>query len=139
MFQLDDNFLEEVGLGELPVEQRKEFLEHVYSQLELRVGTRLSEGLSEVQISEFEAFVDRDKERVEAWVNQHQPNYKDDATYQQIRQSVGSDISDDIVLAEYASLKWLALNRPDYRDVVRQVLEELKQEIKSSRDAILGS
>lgn len=139
MFQLDDNFLEEVGLGELPVEQRKEFLEHVYSQLELRVGTRLSEGLSEVQISEFEAFVDRDKERVEAWVNQHQPNYKDDATYQQIRQSVGSDISDNIVLAEYASLKWLALNRPDYRDVVRQVLEELKQEIKSSRDAILGS
>lgn len=139
MFQLDDNFLEELGLGELPAEQRKAFLEHVYSQLELRVGTRLSEGLSDEQLSEFESFVDRDKEKVQAWVEVHAPDYQNDPAYQQIRQSVGPEVSDDIVLAEYASLKWLGLNRPDYREVVKQVLDELKKEIISSRDAILGA
>ena len=139
MFQLDDKFLEDLGLGELPVEQRKAFLEHVYSQLELRVGTRLSEGLSEAQLSEFESFVDKDKEKVEAWVAANAPDYQNDNAYQQIRQSVGSEVGDEAVLAEYASLKWLGLNRPDYRDVVKQVLDELKQEISSSRDAILGS
>ena len=139
MFQLDDKFLEDLGLGELPVEQRKAFLEHVYSQLELRVGTRLSEGLSEAQLSEFESFVDKDKEKVEAWVAANAPDYQNDNAYQQIRQSVGPEVGDEAVLAEYASLKWLGLNRPDYRDVVKQVLDELKQEISSSRDAILGS
>ena len=139
MFQLDDKFLEDLGLGELPAEQKKAFLEHVYSQLELRVGTRLSEGLSDEQLGEFESFVDRDAEKVQAWVNANAPDYQNDSAYQQIRQSVGSDVSDDVVLAEYASLKWLGINRPDYRDVVKQVLDELKAEIMSNRDAILGT
>lgn len=139
MFQLDDTFLEELGLGGLPAEERRAFLEHVYSQLELRVGTRLSEGLSDEQLSEFESFVDRDREKVSAWVAAHTPDYQNDTTYRQIRQSAGDGVSDDIVLAEYASLKWLSLNRPDYRDVVKQVLDELKQEIASNRDAILGT
>lgn len=139
MFQLDDNFLQELGLGELPLEQRKAFLEHVYSQLELRVGTRLSEGLSESQLSEFESFVDRDSEKVQAWIGANTPDYQSDSAYQQIRQAAGTDVSEDIILAEYASLKWLGINRPDYREVVKQVLDELKQEISSNRDAILGA
>lgn len=139
MFQLDDNFLQELGLGQLPPEQRKAFLEHIYSQLELRVGTKLSEGLSEAQLGEFESFVDRDAEKVRAWIAAHTPAYQTDSAYQQIRQSAGADVDEDIVLAEYASLKWLGLNRPDYRDVVKQVLEELKQEIIGNRDAILGA
>lgn len=139
MFQLDDNFLQELGLSELPPEQKKAFLEHVYSQLELQVGTRLSEGLSEAQLGEFESFVDRDSEKVQSWVSANVPDYQNDVAYQQIRQAAGPEVSDDIVLAEYASLKWLGMNRPDYRDVVKQVLDELKQEIIGSRDAILGS
>ena len=139
MFQLDDNFLQEIGLGELPAEQRKAFLEHVYSQLELRVGTRLSEGLSEAQLSEFESFVDRNAEKVRAWVSAHTPDFSNDPAYQQIRQAAGPGVDETIVLSEYASLKWLGLNRPDYRDVVKQVLEELKQEILANRDAILGT
>lgn len=139
MFQLDDNFLKELGLGELPDEQRKAFLEHVYSQLELRVGTRLSEGLSEAQLSEFESFVDRDSEKVRAWVQANAPDYQNDAAYQKIVQTAGPEVSSDIILAEYASLKWLGMNRPDYRDVVKQVLDELKQEIIGNRDAILGA
>ena len=53
MFQLDDKFLEDVGLGGLPDDQKKLFLDHFREQLELRVGTQLSEGLSEAQLSEF--------------------------------------------------------------------------------------
>lgn len=139
MFQLDDKFLEDLGLADLPAEQKKAFLEHVYSQLELRVGTRLSEGLSDEQLSQFESFVDRDAEKVQAWVQQNTPDYQNDTAYQQIRSSVGQDVSDNVVLAEYASLKWLGINRPDYRDVVKQVLDELKAEIMSNRDAILGA
>ena len=53
MFQLDDKFLEEVGLGSLPDDQKKLFLDHFREQLELRVGLQLSEGLSEMHLAEF--------------------------------------------------------------------------------------
>lgn len=34
------------------------------------------------------------------------------------------------------SLKWLGLNRPDYKDVVTTTMNELKAEIIANRDAI---
>lgn len=50
MFQLDDQFLQDVGLGGLPPEQKQEFLNYFREQLELRVGTRLSQGLTDEQL-----------------------------------------------------------------------------------------
>jgi len=139
MFQLDDQFLEDLGLGQLPQDQKQAFKEHIYSELEMRVGVRLSEGLSDEQLKEFESFVDKNEEKVRAWVAVYAPNYASDPAYVQIQQNVPRETPEIDVLSEYASLKWLGLNRPNYRDVVAQVLEELKQEIMGNKDAILGS
>lgn len=138
MFQLDDKFLQELGLDQLPDDQKQAFKDHIYSQLELRVGTKLSEGLTEAQLTEFESFVDRDDEKVQQWLARYTPDYLNDPAYQQLRQTAPQTVDEPTVLAEYASLKWLGINRPDYRDVVAQVLAELKQEIIGNRDAILG-
>lgn len=138
MFQLDDQFLKDLGVDQLPEDQKQAFLEHVYSQLELRVGTRLSEGLSDEQLAEFESFVDRNDEKVQSWINANTPDYANDPAFQQLKSGAPEGTTESVLLAEYASLKWLSLNRPDYRDVVQQVLGEIKQEITSNRDAILG-
>lgn len=139
MFQLDDKFLQDLGLDQLPDDQKQAFKEHIYSELELRVGTRLSEGLTEAQLTEFESFVDRDDEKVRAWITANVPDFQNDPTFQQLRASVPADASPSAVYAEYASLKWLSVNRPDYRQVVAVVLDELKTEIIGNRDAILGN
>lgn len=139
MFQLDDKFLQDLGLNDMPEDQKKEFLDHIYAQLELRVGTRLSDGLTDAQLNEFESFIDRDEEKVRAWIVANAPSYADDPAYKQIKESAPEGASEIALMAEYASLRWLATNRPDYRDVVKQVLEEIKQEILNNRDAILGS
>jgi hypothetical protein len=138
MFQLDDNFLNDLGLDQLPESERKAFLVHIYSELELRVGVKLSEGLSEEQLGEFESFVDRKEDKVQAWVAANAPDYQNDQAYIQLKASA-PDNDDAILLAEYASLKWLGMNRPNYREVVSKVLEELKAEIKDNRSTILGS
>jgi hypothetical protein len=138
MFQLDDKFLQDLGLDSLPSEQKQAFLEHIYNQLELRVGTRLSDGLSDAQLSEFEAFVDRDDERVRAWVGAYVPAYATDPSYMQLHDKAPAGADTAAILAEYASLKWLSINRPDYKQVVAQVLDELKREIMDSRDTILA-
>lgn len=139
MFQLDDKFLQEVGLGGLPEDQKKAFLDHFREQLELRVGTKLSEGLSDAQLAEFESFMDRKDDLVNAWLAANAPNYEEDQIYQRLKAGAPEHIPQNVVLAEYASLKWLGLNRPDYKDVVAQTMAALKDEIIKNRDAILGA
>jgi hypothetical protein len=138
MFQLDDQFLKDVGLDQLPEDQKQAFKEHIYNELELRVGVRLSEGLSDEQLGEFESFVDRNDEKVRTWITTHTPDYVNDPAFIQLRDQAPEGMDHAAVLAEYASLKWLGINRPNYRDVVTQVLAELKREIMNNRDTILG-
>lgn len=138
MFQLDDQFLQDVGLGGLPAEQKQAFLDYFREQLELRVGTRLSEGLSDAQLDEFESFIDRDEEKVNKWLADNVPSYQQDAIWQQLSSGAPADVPELVVKSEFASLKWLGLNRPDYRDVVAAVMQELKDETIKNRDAILG-
>src|SRR6478735_3041358 len=139
MFQLDDKFLQDVGLGDLPEDQKQAFLQHIYSELELRVGTKLSEGMSDDQLGEFEAFVDRDEQKVITWFEKNLPNYESAPDFQSLKASAPADIEPIVLLSEYGSLKWLELNRPDYRQVVASEMDVLKAEITQNRDSILGS
>lgn len=139
MFQLDDKFLEDVGLVSMPEEQKKAFLQHIYDELELRVGTRLSEGMSDSQLEEFESIIDRKADVITAWLAEHVPDYYNDESFGRIQQATGLDVGDAGLRAEYTATKWLEVNRPDYRDVVAAVLDELKKEIRNNKDTILGS
>lgn len=139
MFQLDDNFLKDIGLDNLPPEQKQAFLQHIYEELELRVGTRLAEGLSDAQLGEFEALIERNADKVQQWLQQNIPDYQSRPDYMKLLEQVrGQDIDPIAVLSEYAATKWLEINRPDYRQVVAEVLNELKGEIAENRDSILS-
>lgn len=139
MFQLDDQFLKDIGLADLPEEQRKPFLQHVYDQLEYRVGVRLSEGMSDAQLEEFEAIIDRKEDIVNTWIQANAPSYAAEEVFKKIQQASGLAADNPVLKAEYAATKWLEVNRPDYRDVVAATLNELKSEINNNRDVILGS
>lgn len=138
MFQLDDKFLEDIGLNDLPEEQKKPFLQHIYDELELRVGTRLSEGMTDAQLELFESIIDRNEDVIEVWLSKYAPDYRNDTSFLRLQEATKLDINDANLRAEYAATKWLEVNRPDYRDVVVQVLEELKKEVVANRSLILG-
>ena len=139
MFQLDEKFLADIGLNELPEEQKKPFLQHIYDELELRVGTKLSDGMSDDQLTEFESIIDRKDEVIVDWMAKFAPDYHNDAGFMQLQTTTGLDVNDPNLRAEYAATKWLEVNRPDYRDVVSQVLDELKKEVIAGRDVILDT
>ncbi|MEM6997697.1 MAG: DUF5663 domain-containing protein [Patescibacteria group bacterium] len=100
MFKLDDNFLQEIGLGALPPQDKNPMLQHIYETLELRVGMRLAEQMSDAQLQEFESFIEK----------------KD----------------------EQGALKWLETNLPNYKDVVAEELNKLKEEIKGNAPQIVA-
>ncbi|NTW61109.1 hypothetical protein HGB24_00230 [Candidatus Saccharibacteria bacterium] len=139
MFQLDEKFLDDIGLGEMPEDQKRPFLQHIYDELELRVGTKLSEGMSDKQLEEFEAIIDRKEDVVNRWLDQNNPEFKNDPMFQKIIEATGLAPDDVSLKAEYTATRWLELNRPDYREVVSSVLEAIKQEIIAGKDSILGA
>ena len=138
MFQLDDNFLKELGLDQLPDEQKKPFLQHIYSELELRVGERLSQGMSDAQLDEFANIIDKAPGAVDGFLAKHAPNYQQEPMFQRLVQATKADPNNPGLKDEFAATKWLEVNRPDYRDVVAATMDELKKEIITNREAILG-
>ncbi|MGE5309658.1 MAG: DUF5663 domain-containing protein [Sphaerimonospora mesophila] len=137
MFRLDDKFLEDLGLGNLPPEQKQAFLQHIYSELEMRVGERLTDGMSDELLDEFGYFVDMNQDGMTKWFGENLPDYSEREDYQQLR-SANPEAPEAAVMSEYGAMKWLQLNRPDYPQVVAAVLDELKAEITENKDAILA-
>lgn len=77
MFKLDNAFLEELGLGSLPAIEKNKMLAHIYETLEMRVGMRLAEQMSNDQLDEFESYINRqDEAGALKWLETNFPNYK---------------------------------------------------------------
>ena len=110
MFKLDDNLLRELGLGDLPPQEKNRMLQHIYETLEMRVGMRLAEGMSNQQLDEFEKLM---------------PTQTD--TDEMRKQK------------EQDALRWLETNFPNYKQVVADELEKLKGEIRIAAPQILAA
>jgi D-Tyr-tRNAtyr deacylase len=77
MFKLDDNLLKELGLGSLSPSDKNRMLGHIYETLEMRVGMKLAEKMTNQQLDEFEAFIDKNDEAgALKWLETNFPNYK---------------------------------------------------------------
>lgn len=78
MFKLDNDFLTSLGLGGLPVDEKNRLLQMIYERLEMNVGMRLAEKMTDQQLDEFESFIDRNDEAgALKWLESNFPNYKD--------------------------------------------------------------
>ena len=76
--KLDNNLIDELGLGSLPEHEKQLLLRQIYEKLEMNVGVRLADQMSNEQLDEFEKFVDaNDDKGAFQWLETNFPNYKD--------------------------------------------------------------
>lgn len=75
--RIDDNFLQDIGLSDLPMEEKDLLVNQIYEQLELRVGNRLADQMSDQQKEEFDTnyIQQEDQEGAMKWLQQNFPNY----------------------------------------------------------------
>ncbi len=121
---------EECGLQGLSEDEKHAFLGDLARELELRVGEALSDGMTDVQLEEFALLID-DAEAARLWVATVVPDYLDDQIWHRI-QAMGEPDP----VREYAPTKWLALNRPDYRQIVGETLDGLIRECVTRFNAV---
>lgn len=110
MFKLDDEFLRNLGLGDLPNQEKNMMLRHIYETLELRVGMKLAEQMSSEQLDEFEQLMPH-------------PEDSDDTKTQKEKYALG----------------WLEANFPNYKQVVAGELDKLKSEVSLSAPQIIAA
>ena len=145
MIKLNEDFLKELGLGELPPAERQKMLSHIYETLEMRVGMKLASGMSDAQLDEFEGFINgADASKATTYLDTQKTGWRESADFQaNLEQektratSQGREPNQNAVISEYAALKWLETNFPDYKSVVEQELARLKEEIKEAAPHIL--
>jgi hypothetical protein len=76
--KIDDNLLTQLGLGALPPAEKSGLLKHIYETLEMRVGMRLADQMSNEQLDEFEQYFNaKDDAGAFKWLETNFPNYKD--------------------------------------------------------------
>ena len=138
MFKFDDNFLNSVGLAELPETQKAAFLEYAQDQLEVRIGDTMSEKLTDTQLDEFEHIIDNDSQTINNLLNSY-GDYRNDGTYLTLKNNTGLQDGDSSLISDYVTAKWLDVNCPEYQQIIKDCLEKLKSEIAEQKDAILAA
>ena len=86
--KFDEKFLQEMGLSAMPADKKQDFLNYIQEELEVRIGRRISEGLSEEQLQEFDSLTDLND--ISAWLKQNRPDYPEivDICVAEMRQSI---------------------------------------------------
>lgn len=78
MIKIDATLLQELGLASLPDAEKDGLLKHIYETLEMRVGMRLADQMSNQQLDEFEQYFEaKDDAGAFKWLETNFPNYKD--------------------------------------------------------------
>lgn len=135
---MDDRFLTEVGLQNMPEPQRTAFMTEIQIELENRVGEKMSEGMTQEQLEEFDGIMQKDRNVMIKFLTKL-GDYRQDEIYQKLLQKYNVAEGTLEILSEYLSVKWIQLNRPDYAQVARDIENEFKQEIISKRGEIVAA
>ncbi|MBR3169465.1 hypothetical protein IKF23_03445 [Candidatus Saccharibacteria bacterium] len=73
--QFDENFLQEMGLSAMPADKKQDFLNYIQEELEVRIGERISRGLTEAQLEEFDTLIGT--EEAAKWLEKNRPDYRE--------------------------------------------------------------
>lgn len=86
--RVDEQFMEEVGLGAMPLDEKQAFMQHAEEELEVRVGQAVGADLTDEQMDEFDKMTDL-KQAAE-WLNAHVPNFRQitEEVYQKFKQEL---------------------------------------------------
>lgn len=77
--KFDEDFLQEMGLSAMPEDEKQNFLAYVQEEVEIRIGERISQGLLESQLAEFDAITDQSE--AAKWLEKNRPDYRKIVTH----------------------------------------------------------
>ena len=86
--EFNEKFLQEMGLSAMPADQKTKFLEYVQREVEIRIGERVSRGLTEFQLNEFDNITE--PQEAIKWLEKNRPDYREivDRTIKEMKDEI---------------------------------------------------
>ena len=113
--------LQEAAINELYVNDKTRVL---FEAVAYEVGFKVLQNLTDRQLGEYEAIVNADQSVIDAWLEQHIPDYKTSPVYQQIEAGYESDPEKNDPAKLFAGIAWLQENSPAYEEIANEVVSE---------------
>jgi hypothetical protein len=108
MLKIDNSLLEELGLGTLPDGEKNSLLRHIYETLEMRVGMRLADQMTNEQLDEFEQYFEaKDDAGAFKWLETNFPNYKEivQEEFDKLKSEVGQSAPQILSASQQAAMQ----------------------------------
>lgn len=88
MMRIDEQFMEEVGLGAMAPDEKQAFMQHAEEELEVRVGQAVGADFTEEQMNEFDAITDLGQ--AAKWLDANAPNFRQvtERVYEKFKQEL---------------------------------------------------
>ena len=126
--------LHEAAVTELYVNDETRVL---FEAVAYEVGFKVLQNLTDRQLGEYEAIVNADQSVIDAWLEQHIPDYKTSPVYQQIEAGYENDPEKNDPVKLFAGIAWLQQNSPEYETIANEVASEFTprfEEIEEKED-----
>lgn len=94
-----------------------------------RIGSAITDQLSEQQFNEYTAIVDDNQKVIETWLEQNVPDYKQSPVYQGIVDEYDNDPEKNSPAKLFATMAWIQVNVPEIETLIQKTLSTFKDEL----------
>jgi len=125
--KIDNDLLVQLGLAGLPEAEKNSLLRHIYETLEMRVGMRLADQMTNEQLDEFEKYFDaKDDAGAFKWLESNFPNYKEivQEEFEKLKVEVGQSAQHILSASQQAGQQQPAQQPPQAPQPVQQPLQQ---------------
>ncbi len=143
--KIDDGFLQSVGLGALPPQERQDMILQLEKTLQVNVGMEIYKHFNEEQIREFEGMMPMNDENGTVILSQ-QDAYQNCLRWMDVNvsgyrtnPSIAPIVNDMPALTQTAAQYWLQKNFPGYREVVFGEQQKLMDEVRNNVPQIIAA
>ena len=80
-----------MGISSMPEDKKQEFLKYIQEELEVRIGERISKGLTDEQLKEFDSLTETSD--IATWLEKNRPDYREivDKTIAEMKQAIAKN------------------------------------------------
>lgn len=127
MFNIDEKYMEELGILSMPQEARDNLVSGIEESIKNRVLIAIADDLSDFSVQELESMAESN-EFAKHWLSKNLPHYAGSNAFKLFSEKANPKEGTTIEQL-YAYAKWFEMNVPTFGAVLEDVKSQLKKEL----------
>lgn len=128
MFEIDETFMEEVGILTMPQGARDQLVAGIEESIRNKVLIAVADDLNDFLQTELES-IGESPDFAKEWLSGTLPHYAGSNEFKQFSESAGT-VEGATVEQLFAYTKWFEMNVPAFGAILDRVKEQVKQDLK---------